>query len=788
MGSSSPKTPATDYSMSVHLGLCAGPVDAFLQIYAGEKLAWEGEVTEEAELFIQDLDLHGGPRQEGGVEGMAYFLPGTPTQLMPEHLATKFGLTSATCPGYRGVASIFFHGGNPTFSDLVEDAEAVAFILGRGNLTTMSTAAQLQNANNLNGVKGQTGFYWQTNNPTLKTLWAKVRRRPRGLLEANSMIGPDANPAHMIYECLTNTDWGMGASPSAVDTQSFLDAAVTLYEENFGLSMMWVQQAAIESQISEIIDHINATIYVNPRTGLLTLKLLRADYIAEDAPLFTPANCVVQKFARMGEGEIANEITVTWTNPENEEDATVTQQNLAGISAVGSIIPAGLNYYGIRNIDLACFVLNRDIRSRTAPLAKCELVCMRSAWTLTPGAVLRLTYPEHRLNGVVFRVGNVDYGKPGSTAVRVSIVEDIFGFDPGNYSIPSQSQWVDTSQLPDPFDQQQAFTMPYVLSRLVDAEVGVYPNAMFGFLAGTDNPDAYGFDLQVETLMSDNTLQYADLSALSVTSRAVLSDTFPAEASTMVAAFPAGSTGPAPVTGGFIILGDGDDTAREWVYIKSASQDSNSIVGYTLQRGVMDTVPREWPAGTQVWFIDPTVTFYDDTLWPAESAENFKLLMRTSLGKLAAADAPVLAAAASERPHLPYRPANVQVEGTAWATILAPLDQTGAIALTVTWANRNRDTEDTVIFGWTDAGVTPPLGQTTTVTVLAPDGTTVWTTNDGLTGETYELDPGDFLGPVGIVRVTSKLDGFESLQGHEIAVKVRDGGYGFDYGVNYGGV
>lgn len=101
--------PVTEYLMSMHVGLGV-PVDAILAISVGEKIAWQGNVTAEGQFRINNRNLFGGIKKEGGVAGNVYFLPGGPDQVMPEALAKRLRLTSATCPGFRGISSLFFIG------------------------------------------------------------------------------------------------------------------------------------------------------------------------------------------------------------------------------------------------------------------------------------------------------------------------------------------------------------------------------------------------------------------------------------------------------------------------------------------------------------------------------------------------------------------------------------------------------------------------------------------------------------------------------------------------------
>lgn len=110
MGKSAAKQVVDDYSMSIHLGICWGPIDAITGLFVGEKIAWTGFVSAETGVYINSPSLFGGPKSEGGVGGIMYYLPGGQNQVMPDSLARRYGMTAQTSPGYRGVASVFFVG------------------------------------------------------------------------------------------------------------------------------------------------------------------------------------------------------------------------------------------------------------------------------------------------------------------------------------------------------------------------------------------------------------------------------------------------------------------------------------------------------------------------------------------------------------------------------------------------------------------------------------------------------------------------------------------------------
>lgn len=109
--SASGKTSVTEYYMAIHFGI-ALKIDTLLEIHVGEKLAWQGSQSEAGVINVHRPELFGGLKKEGGVSGRVHFLPGGPDQVLPEELAERMGLTSATCPAYRGLASAFFISGD----------------------------------------------------------------------------------------------------------------------------------------------------------------------------------------------------------------------------------------------------------------------------------------------------------------------------------------------------------------------------------------------------------------------------------------------------------------------------------------------------------------------------------------------------------------------------------------------------------------------------------------------------------------------------------------------------
>jgi hypothetical protein len=134
-------------------------VDAVTEIIVGEKTAWTGSVTGNGSLSIIRRDLFGGEEREGGVDGTLDLMFGASGQGPNAYLQGKLG---ANIPAFRGVLSVAW----------------------RGLVSAM--------------------------NPYIKPWRFRVKRIPRAWYPAKAEISGDANPAHILRDCLTNADWGMG--------------------------------------------------------------------------------------------------------------------------------------------------------------------------------------------------------------------------------------------------------------------------------------------------------------------------------------------------------------------------------------------------------------------------------------------------------------------------------------------------------------------------------------------------------------------------------------------------
>lgn len=761
MGSSDSKIKVVQYFMSIWYGLGIGPVDRIERIRIDEKEVWKGTLGQSGVIKIDDNDLFGGITKEGGVFGSMTYLDGKSTQTIPQYLAEKLGFTEATCPAHRGLATLFLSGGvAPSTGGEYGNGKNFLIVREGDNPTGLNAAFADQT------LSYEKGFYWRANQPNIPPLRVTARRAPKVLNPEHAMIGPDANVVHVIYEVMTNTDWGIGMPAAAINTAVWEAASEVVFNEGIGISLMWTEQQSAEDFIADLLGYIEGVIYTNPRTGLLDIKLIRADY--NPAALFeiTPDNAQLSGFQRKMWGETTNEIVVTWTNPDTEEEETITVQEPGNLAMQGYPVSDSKNYPGVRSSSLAMKLARRDLRVAASPLMSCRAVVNRSAWDIVPGSVVKLTWPEHGMSNVVMRVMDVDYGKTNDSAVKLALTEDIFGLDAGEYYTPPASMWQSGEADPTPMDHSLVTTLPYYLIEQMGLDVAALqePQVYVAVLGADDQNDISQYRIVFQRNRPSGAVVWRGSEVRSLMSRSVLTDqlNFSETSNTAHISVPTSGFG---VNDEQIALIGGADAEQELCVVLNVGQST-----VTLKRGILDTTPKAWPAGTPIWFIPLDADIVDDVKRYAGQTLTYRLLSTTSKGTLRVSEAPNLIGTTTRRPWLPLRPARCRVNGTANGTVNA----VGDANLSLTWANRNRLFEDSVLLGWDEGNVAPEEGQTTKITVLSADKTTVLHTVNDLTGTSYTLPTSTFgAASRGWVKFTAKNAAErESLQGHMIEVIV----------------
>lgn len=608
---------------------------------------------------------------------------------------------------------------------------------------------------------------------------------------ADDLIGPlpDANPARIIYDCLTDGEWGKGEDPSMIDDASFEAAAQALFNERFGLSFAYFEQDTIENFISEVLDHIKAFLFQDPSTGLWTLRLLRGDYDAASMPLLDESNCIAENRKRRLWGETINEIVVSYTDPNTEKPTTVAAQDLGNIAVQGGVISETREYYGIRNPLLAQVVAQRDVREAGYPLFSAQIKVSRKEFAIRPGDIRRFSWAEDQIEELVVRVMSVDYGKPSDRTITLNVMEDIFSIEQAQYGSPQTTEWVNVQAYPTPLDAQIAFTAP--LPSLVRAGGDIdeidaaYPSvtgALLGDEDGSVKPDM--IEIHSEVVRSNGSANVQKITEVTPTYSSLLMRELAQEATSTIQKSQIDAILRRPGEEGEMFMLGFNEPISEVIMLESYNATTRE---WTVARGMWDTVPLAWPRGVRLWLLEESGSSVDPKDRASGESRTYYMLPRTSLGVLEFDDAVPLTVTYTDRPFAPFRPADAQLDGQGFGGVVqrtAPFPT----SIEATWKNRNRTTEDQVALSWTDDSAAMEAGQTVTLRILDDLGN-IHDEITGLTGESHTISAA-LLPPglEGYIQFLSERDGFVSLWGARRYFDIRPpSGYGLAYGLDYGG-
>ena len=536
-----------------------------------------------------------------------------------------------------------------------------------------------------------------------------------------SYASKDMNPAHIIYQCLTDTSWGMGYPTTAIDDASFTAAADTLFSEGFGLSLLWNKQDSIENFIKIVLDHIGGMLYVKPDTGDFALKLIRDDYDRQSLPQYGPDNLIaVDDYQRQAWGETVNEITVVYTDPMTCKDVPLAAQDAGNIRTQGGVVSQTRNYPGIRNSSLARRVALRDLQSVSTPLGRIKLVATRAAWQTFPGDVIRLSWPDYDINDVVYRIIEVNAGTLTDGKIIISAVEDVFGLPDNTYLAEQSSAWEDPTSEPAPAPYRKLTEAPYWdMVRSLSAADMAYVDSLSGYLetqAVRPSGDATNYSIWSRTGSADYVQRGNGDFCPTATITGALTKT------TTALVLTGGIDLDLVEIGGYAIIDN------EYVLVSALDWMAGTA---TISRGVLDTVPTEHAASSRIWFSDGFSGF-ETTEYADGETLDVKMRPITGYGELALAAAPVNSLTFDQRQYRPYPPGKVLVN-----TGIYPEWIDGQSELSVSWAHRDRLSQTAYLVEQSAGSIGPEGGVTYELKIFSETDTLIHTETTAGTSYTY---------------------------------------------------
>lgn len=764
------------YGISILMGLARGPLDELVQINAGDLPIWAsgGLLAVNTTIDIDKGDIFGGDQKEGGIKGQAEVMFGDINQ------STVGSDIEAEIGGRTDPADA-----TSVFGADIPDAD-----LGITPPVETGVSGPFPA---MGGLRGVTTIFYKglicSNSPYPKSWSFRVRRAKKGWFNDVTWYPEEAqiamddgsgnpiiamNPAHILYECMTNPVWGRGLPTSAIDEPSFISAANTLCQEKFGLCLAWNRSVLLQEFMQMVINHIGAALYTDRTSGLQTLRLLRKDYNVDDLPIFDYSSGLlsIQDDTTTAPDNSHSEIIVNWINSITGKPGQTRVQNLAGTQANQTVTSTTLDYPGIPTPDLAARVALRDMQMQGAGIKGYTLILDRRGRQIAPAGLFRIHVPDRGIDDMVLRAGKVEEGPIGSRTIKIVGIQDVFGLEATTYLTPPVSSFI-------PPDRE---ARPVILRVIQEANYrDVYRQASAADLAA------------LETV--SGAISVAAHAPTSLSTAYGLSTHGPGEDYSVHGVF-----GWAPSALIQSDIGYYDTTVKltnpyllnkatlpsvawiddELVYCTSYDTSTRTL---TIGRGAVDTIPQPHDASSRIWFSQG-FTGTDKREYVAGDTIDIKLLTQTNTDKLDVLSAPEETLDLVGRQGLPYPPGDFQIGGIPFANVLTQIGD-----LVLTWTHRDRIQEADHVLVHQDGSTGPETGVTYRVEIYDYYGALLRSTV-GITGDTWTYDTSmqtaDVASSIITIKLASQRDGLTSYQEYSWRFFRIAHGYGFSYGYAWG--
>ena len=662
------------YQVGVQMALCRGPDVVLKRVWIGESLVYDGgDVAGNGRFDIDEPELFGGDELgSGGIEATCDFYGGDNPQDTNDYLAgstdRQLIATAATptAPRYNGTS----------------------YVLAR-ELTSAAPSASDQGA-------------YVGNSTTIKPWSFECCRFPAlfgSQSPGDNIVGTDdANPANVIYEILTNVEWGFGFNSGDIDVAAFEAVATTLKTEGNGFSFVLTRQIGGTELLQELERQIDGVVQLDVETGLWTVVLARADYNINNIPQLNEDNIKqIRNFTRGTWEETTNVINVKYSKrvDDYKESFAVAQDMgnalIRGGGTVNSFKPVTANphFPGCMDEALAVNLAWRELRQLTYPLARVEMIVTREFWNLKVNDVVAWTDANLGFDKLPLRIGSIDLGRLTQNEVRITAVQDVFSFAAASFGTPVGTGWdpptVTLTAIPS--DEQLVFESPRAIV-VRDPSFGGDASVAKVFCAARRQTSEVGFEITQRNASGTPSGTYA--SAGEVLQFALIGE--------LANALEDGTAVPTPEiplvgtpTSRFTIEAVFDDSSTladlgqdlvqlcyvdgEFMLVQAANLDGINVDLENVYRGVLDSVQKQHAANTKVWMLFTGAGLTDNNF---PQGNNIDIELRPfSVNETFSGSVTTVALQADNRASRPYPPGGVVWDGTLYGNMDVEADGSG---------------------------------------------------------------------------------------------------------------
>jgi putative tail protein len=670
------------YYFDIHMGLGL-PIDELVAIRASKKEAWRGSITANGQITINKPKLFGGDKGEGGLQGTLDVLFGEEDQGVLARLAAMLG---GIVPAFRGMSTAFYSGLITSMNPYPKPWD----ILRRGG-------------NRLWG--GEAAWY-----PEKQFIWLAS-----GQVKA-------MNPAHILFLIYTSRLF-RGLPRARMDDTAWRAAADALYAEQLGLCLEWKRSDSFKVFRDAVLAHISAEVYVDRRSGLLSIRLLRDDYVVDDLPLFDEDSGLLEITEEEAPSDDAapSELIVKYVDAITGDRKAVRAVNSAVAARAGGRSSQTVDYPGAPTGEIAARLAQRDLRIKTSGLKRYKVVLDRRGRTLTPGAAFRLRSLARGIDQVVVRAGRIEDGTLRDGRITVTALQDVFGLPATSFVAVPPVGWLPPDRTPVAVTSRRLLEVSYrELAGILDPSNLSLVSTTAAYLAVVaEAPSAMSLSYD----LTDRVGSSGEFTARDV------GDWCPSGLLSGAMAIAQGPTAATVVSSSRledVQVGQAALVDGEILRVDAIDYTSGAV---TFARGCIDSVPAGHAAGARVWFYDGFASV-DAAAYSSGVTLQARLLTNTSEGQLDPSSASIDSLTLQGRQGRPYPPGLLKLNGVAFPASITEDD--GVVA--VSWAHRDRLLEADQVIDTAVGNIGPEPGTTYNLRIYNADSSVLLQNLTGLTG------------------------------------------------------
>lgn len=444
------------YFVGMQFGLCRGPfsqtnaLDGIRRVWVDDKqirtdVGSPGlTAISSGDITIDRADFNG---EDSNLSGALEIVPGSTTQAVNPYLLSVVTDGADALPAYRGTAYALWK-------------------------------------------QGEVGL-----SPSLSPWKFEVTRIPQGLSLGSPGIAaitdsygiPHANPMEVLFEILTNSEWGAGISPSLIDTVNFVEIATTLYNENHGFSMTLDNPKSIGDIVQEIERQVDGVLLLDETTELYKFILAREVASPDPTVSVNEANAISVEMSRTSWDDTINEVRVPYSDPRKDyADSFAYAGDMANERIQQAALTTTMRFPGVKQGPLANVIAWRELRTLAYPLSKVSIRGDRSLYSLIPTSPIDVTWGALGLENVRYRVNKVDLGELENGIVKIEAVEDIFQTEISSFGDPITSRWTPFSADPVQPLYGRLIELPVPLQTATGTQVAILVARGNSFQTGYD--------------------------------------------------------------------------------------------------------------------------------------------------------------------------------------------------------------------------------------------------------------------------------------------------------------